>query len=88
MNQLSVECSMLRGHTFFNFDLQNEITGQETHFSNFFSPLEFAGNNELYSQILDLSNHNVIGQLRYVTGQKYCVKNNSHTSEPDVILVL
>jgi hypothetical protein len=27
---------MLRGHTFFNLDLQNEITGQETHFSNFF----------------------------------------------------
>ena len=55
---------MLRGHTFFNLDLQNERTGQETHFSNFFTPLEFAGNNELYSQILDLSNHNVLGQLR------------------------
>jgi hypothetical protein len=55
---------MLRGHTFFNLDLQNEITGQITHFSNFFCPLEFAGNNELYRQILDLSNHNVIGQLR------------------------
>ena len=57
----SVQCSMLRGHTFFNLDLQNEITGQETHLSNFFCPLEFAGNNELYSRILDLSNHNVIG---------------------------
>ena len=55
---------MLRCHTFFNLDLQNEITTQETHFSNFFCPLEFAGNNKLYSQILDLSNHNVIGQLR------------------------
>lgn len=55
---------MLRDYTFFNLDLENEITGQETHFRIFFSPLEFAGNNELYSQILDLSNHNVIGQLR------------------------
>ena len=55
---------MLRGYTFFNLDLQNEIMGQETHSSNFFCPLEFAENNELYSQILDLSNHNVLGQLR------------------------
>ena len=25
----SVQCSMLRSHTFFNLDLRNEITGQE-----------------------------------------------------------
>ena len=55
---------MLRGHTFFNLNLQNEITGQELISVIFFCPLEFAGNNELYSQILDLSNHDVIGQLR------------------------
>ena len=54
---------MLRDYTFFNLDLQNEITGQEISLI-FFCPLEFAGNNELYSQILDLSNHNIIGQLR------------------------
>jgi hypothetical protein len=55
---------MLRGHTFFNLVLQNEITEQETDFSNFFCPLEFAANNKLYSQILNLSNHNLISQLR------------------------
>ena len=47
---------MLRGHAFFNLDLQNDITGQETHFSICFCPLEFAGNNELYSQMVGLIN--------------------------------
>ena len=55
---------MLRGHTFFNLVLQNEITEQETDFSNLFCPLESAANNKLYSQILNLSNYNLICQLK------------------------
>ena len=46
----------LRGHIFFNLHLQNEITGQETHFSICFCPLEFAGNNELYGRMVGFIN--------------------------------
>jgi hypothetical protein len=52
----SVQCSMLRGHSFFNLDLQNEITGQETHFSLCFCLLKFAGNNELYGRMIGFIN--------------------------------
>lgn len=72
---------MLRGHTFFNLDLQNEITGQETHFSICFCPLEFAGNNELYGRMVGFIN--IYKQLGFlmVTSPESLDKLNGKTGE-------
>jgi len=77
----SVQCSMLRGHTFFNLDLQNEITGQETHFSICFCPLEYAGNNELYGRMVGFIN--IYKQLGFlmVTSPESLDKLNGKTGE-------
>jgi hypothetical protein len=72
---------MLRGHTFFNLNLQNEITGQETQFSICFCHLEFAENNEPYGRIVGFIN--IYKQLGFlmVTSPESLDKLNGKTGE-------